>query len=84
MVGGATVALSATMGGGGPIESVSTAALGPVVGWYCLVLAAVLTALSTGLARGLDRALVGYRVGLALCAATATYFTAVVATGLLV
>ena len=84
LVGGATVALSATMGGGGPIESVSTAALGPVVGWYCLVLAAVLTALSTGLHRGLDRALVGYRVGLALCAATGTYLTAVVATGLLV
>lgn len=84
LVGGATVALSATMGSSGPIESVSTAALGPVVGWYCLVLAAVLTALSTGLGRGLDRALVGYRVGLALCGATAMYFTAVVATGLLV
>jgi len=84
LVGGATVALSAAMGSGGPIEAVSTAALGPVVGWYCLVLSAVLTALSTGLGRGLDRALVGYRVGLALCAATAMYFTAVVATGWLV
>lgn len=84
LVGGATVALSATMGSGGPIESVSTAALGPVVGWYCLVLAAVLTALSTGLHRGLDRALVGYKVGLALCGATATFLTSVVATGLLV
>jgi len=84
MVGGATVALSATMGGGGPIESVSTASLGPVVGWYCLTLAAVLTALSTGLHRGLDRALVGYRTGRALCSATAVYLVAVVATGLLV
>jgi Flp pilus assembly protein TadB len=84
LVGGATVALSATMGSGGPIESVPTAALGPVVGWYCLVLAAVLTALSTGLHRGLDRALVGYKVGLALCGATATFLASVVATGLLV
>lgn len=84
LIGGATVAMSATMGDAGPIESVSTAALGPVVGWYCLVLAAVLTALSTGLHSGLDRARLGYRVGLALCAATATYFAAVVATGLLV
>jgi len=54
MVGGATVALSATMQSGGPIESVPTASLGPVIGWYCLVLAAVLPALSTGLHRGLD------------------------------
>lgn len=84
LVGGATVALSATMRSGGPIESVSTAALGPVVGWYCLVLAVVLTALSTGLHRGLDRALVGYRAGLALCSATATYCAAFVGTGLLV
>lgn len=84
LVGGTTVALSATMRGGGPIESVATAALGPVVGWYCLVLAVVLTALSTGLHRGLDRALVGYRAGLALSSATATYCAAFVATGLLV
>jgi len=84
LVGGATVAMSATMGGGGPIRSVSTAALGPVVGWYCLVLAVVLTALSTGLHRGLDRALVGYRAGLALCSATAVYCASTVATGLLV
>ncbi|QIO22232.1 type II secretion system F family protein [Haloarcula sp. JP-L23] len=84
LVGGATVALAGTMQSGGPIEAVSAATLGPVVGWYCLVLAAVLTALSTGLHRGLDRALVGYRVGLALCSATATYLAAVVATGLLV
>ena len=84
LVGGATVAMSATMQGGGPIKSVSTVALGPVIGWYCLVLAVVLTALSTGLHRGLDRALVGYRAGLALCSATAVYCVAVVVTGLLV
>jgi len=76
--------MSATMESGGPIKSVSTASLGPVIGWYCLVLAVVLTALSTGLYRGLDRALVGYRAGLALCSATLVYCVAVVATGLLV
>ena len=84
LVGGSTVALSATMESGGPITSVSTAALGPVIGWYCLVLAVVLTALSTGLHSGMDRALVGYRAGVALWAATAVYFTAVIATGLVV
>lgn len=84
LVGGATVAMAATMGDGGPIRSVSTASLGPVIGWYCLVLAVVLTGLSTGLHRGLDRALVGYRAGLALCSATAVYCLAVVMTGLLV
>jgi len=85
LVGGATVSLAGTMdGGSGSLGTVQTAAVGPVVGWYCLVLAAVLTALSTGLHRGLDRALVGYRVGLALCSATATYFAAAVATGILV
>ncbi|MDS0281150.1 type II secretion system protein [Haloarcula onubensis] len=84
LVGGATVAMSATMGSGGPIQSVSAASLGPVVGWYCLSLAAVLTALSTGLNRGLDRALVGYRVGLALCSSTVVYCVSTVATGLLV
>jgi len=84
LVGGATVAMSATIRGGGPIESVSPASLGPVIGWYCLVLAVVLTTLSTGLHRGLDRALVGYRAGLALCSATAVYCVAVIATGLFV
>jgi len=84
LVGGATVALSATLRSGGPIESVSSATLGPIVGWYCLVLAVVLTALATGLRQGLDRALVGYRAGLALCSATATYLTAFVGTGLVV
>ncbi|WP_135302165.1 type II secretion system F family protein [Haloarcula amylovorans] len=84
LVGGATVALAESMQSGGPIEAVSASLLGPVVGWYCLVLAVVLTALSTGLHRGLDRSLVGYRIGLALCSATTVYLVAVVATRLLV
>jgi len=84
LVGGATVALAGSMSGGGQFSAVPSATLGPVVGWYVLVLAALLTALSTGLHRGLDRALVGYRAGLALLSATATFLAAVVATGLLV
>jgi hypothetical protein len=47
-------------------------------------MATLLTVLATGLARGLDRSLVGYRVGLALLAATATYLTAYAGAGLLV
>ena len=84
LVGGATVALAARMGSAGPLASPASASLGLVVGWYVLVLAAVLTALSTGLVHGIDRARVGYRVGLALLSATATYFTAVLATGAVV
>ena len=84
LVGGTTVALAGSIGTDGPVSTVPVAVLGPVVGWYVLVLAAVLTALSVGLHRGLDRALVGYRVGLALLAATAAYFAAVAGTGLLV
>ena len=84
LVGGATVALAGSMGGGERFAAVPDTLLGPVVGWYVLVLAVLLTALSTGLHRGLDRALVGYRVGLALLSATATFLAAVVATGLLV
>jgi len=84
LVGGATVALAGSMGSGGQFETIPSALLGTVVGWYVLVLAVLLTVLSTGLHRGLDRALVGYRTGLALLSATATFFVAVVATGLLV
>ncbi|EMA17366.1 type II secretion system F family protein [Haloarcula amylolytica] len=84
LIGGATVALAGSMVGGEQFATVPSAVLGPVVGWYVLVLAVLLTALSTGLHRGLDRALVGYRTGLALLSATATFFVAVVATGLLV
>jgi hypothetical protein len=82
LVGGVTVALAAnvTRTDAGPLggSGLSAAALGPAVGAYVLVLAAVLTALSTGLERGLDRALVGYRVGVVLPTATATYLAAVV------
>ncbi|WP_284007661.1 type II secretion system F family protein [Haloarcula pelagica] len=84
LVGGTTVALAGSIGPTGPVSSVPVSVLGPIVGWYVLVLGAVLTALSVGLHRGLDRALVGYRVGLALLAATAAYFAAVAGTGLLV
>ncbi|MGB9952546.1 type II secretion system F family protein [Haloarcula marismortui] len=84
LIGGATVALAGSMGGGEQFATVSSALLGPVVGWYVLVLAVLLTMLSTGLHRGLDRALAGYRTGLALLSATATFLAAVVATGLLV
>ncbi|SDM10746.1 hypothetical protein SAMN04487949_0875 [Halogranum gelatinilyticum] len=65
-------------------DPLATGALGTAVGVYVLVLAAVLTALAVGLEHGVDLALVGYRVGLALLAATTTYLTAVVAAGLLV
>ncbi|WP_407066988.1 type II secretion system F family protein [Haloarcula brevis] len=84
LVGGATVALAGSMGGGERFAAVPTALLGPVVGWYVLALAVLLTALSTGLHRGLDRALVAYRAGLALLSATVTFLVAVVATGLVV
>jgi len=85
LVGGATVALSAAIGRGGPMGgSIAVADLGLAVGWYVLVLAVVLTALATGLTRGLDRSLVGYRIGLALPAATVTYLASFVAAGLFV
>jgi len=89
LVGGATVALSARVaktgtgaGAGFGAEPLPTAALGIAVGAYVLWLAAALTVLSTGLTRGLDRTLVGYRVGAALCLATAAYLTAYVGAGL--
>jgi hypothetical protein len=64
--------------------TLSTAGVGQVVGVYVLLLAVMLTVLSTGLERGLDPVLIGYRVGLALVASTATYLTAVAGAGLLV
>jgi Flp pilus assembly protein TadB len=82
LVGGVTVALAGHVGGGQlGTPAVPPAALGSALGWYVLVLAVALTALATGLERGLDRALVGYRAGLAVLAATATYLAAVVAGG---
>ncbi|WP_255150676.1 type II secretion system protein [Halorarius halobius] len=82
LVGGVTVALAGRMHGAELGRGVAVAALGPVVGWYVLVLAAVLTALAVGLERGFDRAVVGFRVGVALLAATTTYLVAVHATRL--
>lgn len=85
LVGGATVALAGAIGSTGPLTgSGTTGGLGLAVGGYVLVLAAVLTALSTGLSRGFDRSLVGYRVGVALLAATATYLASFVGAGLTV
>jgi Flp pilus assembly protein TadB len=83
LIGGATVALADSVGTTGTLEGSApeTAALGPAIGVYVLLLAVVLTALSTGLSRGLDRATVGYRTGAALLAATLTYLVAFRATG---
>lgn len=53
--------------------------VGRIVGAYVLLLAAILVGLSTTLESGFDRTLVGYRVGLALPTATATYLVAFVA-----
>jgi Flp pilus assembly protein TadB len=86
LVGGATVALAAGLGGNaGPLggRPLPVSALGPAVGAYVLLLAATLTALSTGLERGLDRSLAGYRVGLALASAPSGLLRAGVAAGAL-
>jgi hypothetical protein len=91
LVGGATVAMATQMaasdatsaesaslaGSAAPgAATLSPPTLGTAVGLYVLALAAILTTVATGLDRGLDRTLVGYRVGLALLAATATYLVA--------
>lgn len=69
-----TAALSAS----GSLTSVAgDAVLGPVLGWYVLVLAVVLTAVSTGLERGLSRPVLASRLGGALLSATGTYLLAV-------
>ncbi|MFB6155502.1 MAG: type II secretion system protein [Haloferacaceae archaeon] len=65
-------------------DGLSTPGVGLAVGAYVLVLAVTLTVLSTGLERGLDPSLTGYRVGVSLLAATATYLTAVAGAGVLV
>lgn len=86
----ATTALAGTGGSGGAgttaasAGALATADLGIAVGVYTLLLTVVLTTLSVGLEHGLDRALVGYRVGIALLSATATFLTSVVGAGLLV
>lgn len=85
LVGGVTVALASAMGGPGPFQGAGdVGGLGLAVGLYVLVLAVELSVLTTGLSRGLDRALAGYRSGLALLAATATFLTAVAAGHLVV
>ncbi|WP_336022036.1 type II secretion system protein [Halobellus salinisoli] len=71
---GATTSLAAT--GVPGVATLDPSTLGAAVGVYVLALAAVLTVVATGLDRGLDRSLVGYRTGLALLAATATYLVA--------
>jgi Flp pilus assembly protein TadB len=86
LVAGATVALSASVATGsgrGLGEGLPAAALGPAIGVYVLLMAGILTALATGLEHGIDRPLIGYRVGLALLAATATYLVSVVGAGLI-
>lgn len=84
LVGGATVALAESVGTTETFGGIALpmADLGVAVGVYVLLLAVILTTLSVGLSRGLDRATVGYRVGAALCAATATYLVAFRAVGM--
>jgi Flp pilus assembly protein TadB len=98
LVGGATVALAGRMataveaGGSttaaaGVAGAAGTTAIGPselgvAVGGYVLATAVVLTALAATLERGFDRALVGYRVGIALPSATATYLATYVGVAL--
>ncbi|WP_144427150.1 type II secretion system protein [Halolamina pelagica] len=89
LVGGVSVAMVGRIpadaggrltGGGAPTAStLGPDTLGPVVGLYVLLLAAILTGLATALERGVDRSLLGYRIGLALPTATAAYVAAVVA-----
>jgi hypothetical protein len=93
--GGAATTALAGAGSSGPASAASgtgtpsagalaTADLGVAVGFYTLILTVVLTALSVGLEHGLDRALVGYRIGVALLSATATFLASVVGASLLV
>ena len=95
LVGGVSVAMvgripadaggfGGALGGSGTSSAATTlgpASLGPVVGVYVLLLAAILTGLATALERGIDRSVLGYRIGLALPTATAAYVAAVVAAG---
>ena len=78
-LGGLTGGTASAAGAGGvsgapaAAASLSVALVGPAVGGYVLVLAAILTALATGLERGLDTTVVGYRVGIALVTATGAF-----------
>lgn len=97
LVGGATVALAGRMAtavesggsaaraaptGTAGTATIGTGELGLAVGGYVLATAVILTALAATLERGFDRALVGYRVGIALPAATATYLATYVGVAL--
>lgn len=66
-------AATASQTGAPGAAAIGTGELGLAVGGYVLATAVILTALAATLERGFDRALVGYRVGIALPAATATY-----------
>jgi Flp pilus assembly protein TadB len=85
LVAGATVALAEGIGGKAFLaeRTQSLVWLGGPVGIYVLLLAVVLTALATGLTRGLDKELLGYRIGRALCCATAAYLSAYLLVGTL-
>jgi hypothetical protein len=87
LVAGTTVALADGLTVQGVVVSTTgpgTGAVGLAVGWYVLLLAAILTTLSTGLSKGLDRSLVGYRVGWAVLASTASFLAAIHVTSLFV
>lgn len=76
---GATVS-AATTGAG--TTAIGTGELGLAVGGYVLAMAVILTALAATLKYGFDPALVGYRAGIALPAATATYLATYVGVAL--
>lgn len=88
LVAGATIALADGMAGFDAgteaVGTISTGGLGVAVGVYVLLLSVVLTTLATGIDHGLDRSLTGYRVGLALTSATATFLLAVRGAGVLI
>ncbi|WP_224269889.1 type II secretion system protein [Haloprofundus salinisoli] len=79
-----TAAESAPAAGSSLAGPPETATFGLTVGTYVLLSAVLLTALATAIEHGLDRVLLGYRIGLALLAATTTYLAAFVAASLLV
>lgn len=85
LVAGATVALAEGIGGEAFLadRTPSLVWLGGPVGVYVLLLTVVLTALATGLIQGLDRELLAYRIGRALCCATAAYLSAYLLVGIM-
>lgn len=88
LVGGATVSLAARIAqvetGTGVAMAFSVPGLGTVLGVYVFVMAATLTTLATGLESGVDPTRIGYRVGIALVLAAATFVTGIAAADLLV